>query len=61
MSIIEYLKSFVTSHKQAIQDIEKMTLNEAISALRVLYPQDVVLLAIVDKIVTEIEVLQGIK
>ncbi len=50
MAIQDVIASFVTAHIGLIQEIEKLALPELLSLLKSLYPQDAVLIAIVEKI-----------
>lgn len=61
MAILDSIKSFLISHESLLKEIEAMTIAEAISLVKTLYPNDPVLIDIISKIAAEIEKLQGIQ
>lgn len=61
MPILDSIKSFVASHQSLIQEIEAMTVQEALNLVHTLYPQDQVLLDILHKISADIAKIQGMQ
>lgn len=60
MSILDTFKNFIASHSDLLKHVEQLSINEALNLIKTLYPQDVALIAIVEKVIAELEKLQGI-
>jgi len=60
MAIKDSILNFIAAHTNLLADLEEMGIHEVISLLKTLYPQDVTLIAIVQKISDEVLKLQGI-
>lgn len=55
------IASFIKSHQTILGMIEKAAIDELLHLLKALYPNDPVILEIADKVVAELEKLQGLK
>lgn len=53
--------AFINAHSSILGMIEKAALNDLLALLKVLYPNDPVILDIVSKVIDEVEKLQGLK
>jgi len=60
MSLQESIANFVIAHSSLLKKVEQMAVNELISVVKQMYPNDAVLQAIVEKVSQEILKLQGI-
>ena len=60
MSLQDAIKGFVMSHNSLLSEIEKLALHEVIALLKSLYPNDPLIISIVEKISNEVMKLQGI-
>ena len=61
MTIIDSIKAYLASHKSLMQEIEAMTIQDALNLIQALYPDDKVLIDILAKIAADVEKLQGIQ
>ncbi len=60
MAIQDAILSFAAAHSAFLGELEKLALHEILALLKGLYPNDVAMIAIVQKVSDEILKLQGI-
>lgn len=60
MSLKDAIANFVISHSTLLQKIESMAVNELVAVIKERYPNDVLVITIVQKMADELFKLQGI-